>query len=645
MSNLIFIQRISCLKLLINNQADFMTVEPEDLRIIGMTDDYNDKILVTHELRVWINESSNYQMVTVIRKTVHDVWHIAKKRFCTSGLESSLFALDYLKYFENQLVIPRCNSSKSLLENRLTALSEFFESACISGRWTSDQQYDNQLKRKYSNLSSQCGSFFQYYGDEGVLMCLTDGGGEIAWSRLDYVHRHFKEFRDDANEYYFLCLDGSLKNLTDPNPCVWFEVPWRTLIARDDIAEEVKNLIEYQLNGVDDSLSVLQEDIRREPIMANSSKTPKEYLKKLFPEFYAIKDYVQCRNNRLVKWCVVTNLEIEKCEWISKIGKNYGIEPFIKCVHKINRENCIKSVIDKQFDIFSVKPHEEQEAREKGLKPIVHMISSEEKYENKIVSLVKTFSNFHSLRDLKNHKACFINFRDVGWNTFIFMMKNLTGDNNWYCRDKEMVSEYFHEVSISDLNIKNNNSSFPKNFVSYISYKNTDKAALNCLNFENGDVAFVNLSSVLYYFPGSLENIYRPLCDNEINSDSGKVEKCYLSWRSEGSMMVHGEISKTKESKIYRMLVDLDKLLKGNVGNLSPLLSLYGPFYGQKNVIFSERTQYLVKEVGSFQRIFSYQEILEDLVTQKQQCNRANTLKQKSYLIIFACIIYSFHQL
>lgn len=43
-------------------------------------------------------------------------------------------------------------------------------------------------------------------------------------------------------------------------------------------------------------------------------------------------------------------------------------------------------------------------------------------------------------------------------------MKNLTDDINWYCKDREMVSEFFHEISISDLNT---NNSFPKNFVSY----------------------------------------------------------------------------------------------------------------------------------------------------------------------------------
>lgn len=42
-------------------------------------------------------------MVTVIHESVRDVWHIANKRFCASGLESSPFALEYLKVSTSSL--------------------------------------------------------------------------------------------------------------------------------------------------------------------------------------------------------------------------------------------------------------------------------------------------------------------------------------------------------------------------------------------------------------------------------------------------------------------------------------------------------------------------------------------------------------
>lgn len=41
--------------MLINDQADFMSAEPEDLIVLALNKENNNKILVTHELRVWEN--------------------------------------------------------------------------------------------------------------------------------------------------------------------------------------------------------------------------------------------------------------------------------------------------------------------------------------------------------------------------------------------------------------------------------------------------------------------------------------------------------------------------------------------------------------------------------------------------------------
>lgn len=53
-------------------------------------------------------------------------------------------------------------------------------------------------EKKYGNLCSRCENSLKcsaddkFYGKEGVLMCLTEGGGDIAWTRLDFVRQHFK---------------------------------------------------------------------------------------------------------------------------------------------------------------------------------------------------------------------------------------------------------------------------------------------------------------------------------------------------------------------------------------------------------------------------------------------------------------------
>jgi len=51
---------------------------------------------------------------------------------------------------------------------------------------------------KYKNLCAACDNpsscyiTDQYYGEEGVLFCLTDNVGDVAWVRLDIARAHFK---------------------------------------------------------------------------------------------------------------------------------------------------------------------------------------------------------------------------------------------------------------------------------------------------------------------------------------------------------------------------------------------------------------------------------------------------------------------
>ena len=55
-----FDHRISCLQLLISGQVDFTTVEPADLMILGMTEEYNNKVLVLHELRLFKKSKNSF---------------------------------------------------------------------------------------------------------------------------------------------------------------------------------------------------------------------------------------------------------------------------------------------------------------------------------------------------------------------------------------------------------------------------------------------------------------------------------------------------------------------------------------------------------------------------------------------------------
>ena len=49
--------------------------------------------------------------------------------------------------------------------------------------------------------------------------------------------------------------------------------------------------------------------------------------------------------------------------------------------------------------------------------------------ENEVVALVKTFSGFNSLEDLKNHNACFSGYRDLGKNKECFAKEFIPNRN------------------------------------------------------------------------------------------------------------------------------------------------------------------------------------------------------------------------
>ena len=50
--------------------------------------------------------------------------------------------------------------------------------------------------------------------------------------------------------------------------------------------------------------------------------------------------------------------------------------------------------------------------------------------------------------------------------------------------------------------------------------------------------------------------------------------------------MVHENVSHVREDDIYLMLIDINELFGIQYQDLTPLISMYGSFGGQSNVIF-----------------------------------------------------------
>ncbi|KAK9295653.1 hypothetical protein QLX08_010079 [Tetragonisca angustula] len=641
--------RFNCLRRLTMGKADFTVLEPEDLVAASVYNEYN--ILVTNELRAFPDEKQRYEMVVIVSKEVRNIWDVKGKRFCHPGLDTTDdWTNAFSTYFEEWVILKECDPNKTLLENRMNGLSNFFETACIAGPWTADTTYDSKLKSKYRNLCAACdnpvGCYTTdtYHGREGALLCLTDNAGDIAWVRLNDTLEHFKDERINKEDYKYLCPDGTTRPVKFDKPCVWITKPWPVIIARSEIAEKVEMMMR---SSNMDKFSQLLENYHPTPVSTDTLEKPEDFLIR-FPRFMSANNRATCHPSRRVRWCVASNLEENKCRWLREASIVYGVEPAISCIQELTRAGCLKAVKTERADIFVARPEELFEARKMNLKTMVQIIPKRNNEFVRIAAVVKRDSWFKNLKDLKGAKACFTGYRDVGWNAFVTTLKNISATD--YCPDTEAVSKFFTESSI--VGLSDSDGQMPYNLHALNKQANgidKDLIAFDCMMSNVGDVAFVNLKSI----EGKIGNLvqkrgsqarntkYRTLCLNQIDSD----EMCLLTWAPLGMVVTHENITDLRREEIYSMLLEMDKLFGSSFKGPTPAFSMYGIYDSNRSIIFPEETQHLQLEVHQIQQVPSYSDIVNDLV-KRVHCSGARDLNfYYSYMIFIYIFIVALSKL
>ena len=628
--------RFDCLRALVAGKDDFTVLEPEDLVAASAYNEYN--VLVTNELRLFPEGKQRYEMVVVVNKDVNSIWDVKGKRFCHPGFDTSNeWTKAFSTYFEKWIIPKECDPQMTLLENRMTGLSNFFEAACIAGPWSADTAYDSKLKSKYRNLCAACDNPIgcytsdKYHGRDGALLCLADNAGDIAWVRLDDTIQYFENLQIDKENYNYLCPDGKTRPMKYDKPCVWITRPWPVIVARREKAEKVEKMMrvskEHELNWM---LRDLLEDYHPTPVRTDTLEAPEDFLLR-FSGFMSANNRATCRPSRRVRWCVASSLEDRKCRWLREASIVYGVEPAISCIQELTRASCLKAIKTERADVFVARPDELLDARKMGLKPIVQAIPKKNAEFNRIAAVVKEDSRFKSLRDLKGAKACFTGYGDVGWNTFVAILRNIFGTKSG-CSDAHAVASFFGESCVLGLN--DNHEEIPPNLYSLC--KQSDKSvddlgAFNCLSSGLGDVAFVNLKNIEKK-TGDLKSRshndnannkgYRTLCLNEADVDEDRA--CLLTWTPLSAVVAHENLTTTRREEIYSMLLEMDELFGGTKAKILAF-SLYGPFDSNSSIIFPRETQYL--QVGAHQmKERSYNEIIDDFMAKRTPCSGVRNL-------------------
>ncbi|XP_043267585.1 transferrin [Venturia canescens] len=619
--------RVSCLRRLVAGDAEFAILEPEDLVLAGANTEYD--ILVTHELRLFKNDTQRFSMVALVKSDIKSASDLMGKRFCHSGLESTddstrIFAT----YFQHWIIPRKCDPDMTLVEDEISSLASYFGPSCVPGPWTQDSTYDSYLKSKYKNLCALCnnpaGCYHgdKYHGREGALLCLTENQADVAWVRLEDALYHFKSLGLDETSYNYLCPDGSTRSMTTARPCVWIRKPWPVIVANRHNAERVARVIDAigktELSWQYDAIQLMQ-SYRVTPLSTETLPTPEDFIQR-YAGFTTANYRSGCTPPRTIRWCVGSNIEDRKCRTMRDVAQAYGIGPPISCIQRSNRTACIEALRTGSLDIVVVTPEEEVEARLKGCTSLLRAITNKKQDVNVVAALVRNDSTYQTLQDLEGARACFTGFRSLGWNAFISAMVDDTKDVQWNCSDLRAVSNFFKDSCV--YGIESAKPSVPSNLYSLCqkgqSEMNATAAGYACLKSGRADVSFVSLKNGLENNRGSSlseDGNLRMLC---IDRSGSSEESCLLTWSELASVMINENMTTLRREEIYSTLLEIDVIFGRSSPGPMPAFSLYGAYDTVPDVLFPERTQHLQKDANRIHLPRSYPEVVERMVIREK---------------------------
>ncbi|XP_054287810.1 transferrin-like [Macrosteles quadrilineatus] len=584
---------------IISGEADFAVFEAEDLLMAANNKHLSD-ILITHRIHATEDKKWEFAVVALVSNNakISKLSDLRNKKLCHPGFDPFAVKYDWSEvfslYFENRVTPQSCEKDISIEENRVKALAGYFGKSCKPGQWASNPELDHKLKKKYPKLCglcdvpSLCSERDKYWGRQGVLYCLSDCLGDVAWSMLKDARLHFT--RADVSvceDVSLLCPDGSTMPLNSTDPCVWVTRPMPVIAARRTKAEDIQKKLKETLlkaDTPDDFINLLESRIFTPPLQLKPSITPDDYLATA-PGYLSANSMSSCgQDSRAINLCIGTLEEKIKCDWLAAVSRVYGLQPTLNCIYGAN---CLVSVANKSADVTITTTDKLLPAiRDNGLQPLIVHLPKQLKKAKTVAAIVKSNSKINSLSDLRGKKACFSSVDGIGWTSFAMYLRNTEE-----CPYTKAMSKFFSDICIS----KPSSSVAPYSNIKVCSEYIADRwfdqgefgnsqydneaLAFQCLAVGGGDVAFISKDSIPKYLKdlnnnpdaaGLTVDSFKALCE-------GTKQDCYLSWSSYSQVMVSDKTTPAKREDIMALFTGLNNLFGHYNSPSSRTFSMFAP--------------------------------------------------------------------
>jgi len=666
--------RVDCLDKVQHGEADFVPVEPEDMYIASKIPHQHFMIFKEVRTKEEPEEEFRYEAVAVVHNnlSISSLQDLRGLKSCHTGVGRNVgYKIPITKLRKMGILSSLNNPDLTPRENELHALSELFSQACLVGKWSLDPAQNQALKTRYSNLCALCEHPEVcdypdiYSGYEGALRCLAENGGQIAWTKVYYVKKHFGlpvgareavPTGKDPNNYAYLCPNATKAPITG-KPCIWAARPWPGYMANNDVESDVADLrAQISLantigeNEKADWLNkVLILDNKTMAVDNQGPYSPQDYLNKA--NYTDVIERDTGSPHRTVRFCVTSNTELAKCRVLRQAAFSRDIRPPFDCVQEATLHDCLKTVRDDGADIITLDGGEVVTAqREYNLKPIIAEQYGEHGTLYYAVAVVKKSSSYQSIDDLRGAKSCHTGYgRTAGWNVPLYTLlnKGLISRNN--CPYTRALSHFFSGGSCvpGALTPENNPSEdspqqlcsicagnmeasdstaveatrcSASNNESYFGYT----GAFRCLASGAGDVAFVKHTTVPENTDGHnnagwaaalKSEDFELLCPDGGRAPVDQYIRCNLA-----QVPPHMVVTSNTKSELALNEIRHAVLATGDLYGKHPeLFRLFGDFDGTKDLLFKNSATGLSSLEDGSPLMQRYSEIIEVVKTCENQ--------------------------